>query len=138
MERYTDTDIINDAIDFIRTLPDFMRPLLTIWETPPKGYVHEGMRYFNSFTIIRNDKMIRTLQIVNLGGAHLAVEVKDIKELHVSWNYSKYKLPQNLRHPLLFYRTQAFAAMKKESKLTPPPELTPPPVRKISIGGKND
>jgi len=165
MERYTDTDIINDAIDFLSIIPDEDKPVLTVWEavikassavfgTPKGSIIHEGMRYFASSTGIINDKMVRTLQTYDLNGNYLNVNVKNIWELHVYWDHLKYRVPQNLRDPLLVYlepKTNAGATVtdkavtdkavtdkavtdKAQPSLLEKPKLTAPLLRKISIG----
>lgn len=142
MEKYTDLDIINDAIDFLSQLQN--KPVMTIieMETPTEaggGVMHTKMKYFGSSQYIKNSKMIRTLQAVNVEGNYLGIDVKNIRELRVFWNYSKYKLPQNLRDSLLFYPEPESAPDDEGTRaLTNVGKLTPPPVRKISIRGKND
>lgn len=138
MEKYKDTDIINDAIDFMRSLSN--KPLLTVWvtETSSNGWVYEGMKYYSSSTVIEDNKMVRTL---NLDGEHLVVEVKNIKELHVFWDHSKYKLPQYLLDPVVNYpapadgETVVLTNAGMQATMKKKPKLTAPPLRKISIGG---
>lgn len=121
MEKYTDTDIINDVIDYLSQLQN--RPFMTIIEmetsTEAGGRVmHTGMKFYASSQYIKDNKMIRTLQATDLDGDYLGVDVKNILELHVDWDHEKHIIPDSLlKNPLL-----------KKVRFTAPPQ------RKVTWG----